>query len=84
MSEIITIAVVLVAAYLVVKLIMTPMKWLMKLLLHAGCGFVSLFVLNILSGFTGLVFEINFITAAIAGILGLPGVALLAIVQLFF
>ena len=52
-----------------------------KLLLNTGCGFICLFLLNLLSGITGIVFELNFITAAIVGFLGLPGIVLLLVVQ---
>ncbi len=83
MSEFISIAVVLVAAFLFIKLLSTPMKWIMKLLINTASGFVSLFLLNLLSGYTGIVFELNFISSAIVGILGLPGVALLLVVKLF-
>jgi pro-sigmaK processing inhibitor BofA len=40
-------------------------------------------LLNSLSGFTGLLFPVNAVTALIAGFLGLPGIAALAVVQLF-
>ena len=50
-------------------------------LLNTGCGFICLFLLNLLSGITGIVFELNFITAAIVGFLGLPGIVLLLVVQ---
>ena len=42
---------------------------------------IYLFLLNLLSGITGIVFELNFITAAIVGFLGLPGIVLLLVVQ---
>ena len=69
--------------FLFIKVLMTPMKLIFKLLLNTGCGFVCLFLLNLLSGFTGIVFELNFITAAIVGFLGLPGIILLLVFQFF-
>lgn len=83
MSEIISIVVAVVLAFLFIKLLTTPMRWLIKLLVNAGCGFVALFLLNMLSGFTGIVFELNFISSAIVGVLGLPGVAVLLVAKLF-
>ena len=67
--------------FLFIKILLTPMKLIFKLLLNTGCGFICLFLLNLLSGITGIVFELNFITAAIVGFLGLPGIVLLLVVQ---
>ena len=50
-----------------------------KLLLNALCGLGCLLVLNLLSPITGMLFELNLLTAAVAGALGLPGIALLLV-----
>lgn len=65
----------------VLRLMSMPIKWFWKLFLNSGCGFLCLWLLNSISGFTGLFFPINYVTAAIAGFLGLPGIGLLAILQ---
>jgi inhibitor of the pro-sigma K processing machinery len=83
MHEILALAVPVLFIFLFIKILLTPMKLIFKLLLNTGCGFVCLFLLNLLSGFTGIVFELNFITAAIVGFLGLPGIVLLLVVQFF-
>ena len=83
MQEIIALAVPVLFIFLFIKVLMTPMKLIFKLLLNTGFGFVCLFLLNLLSGFTGIVFELNFITAAIVGFLGLPGIILLLVFQFF-
>lgn len=83
MSQTITIVVVVVFAFLFIRLISAPMRLLFKLLINTGCGFVSLFLLNMLSGVTGIVFDLNFASSAIVGLLGLPGVALLLVSKLF-
>lgn len=67
--------------FLLLRLIMLPIRWGWKLLLNSGCGFLCLWILNSLAGFTGVYFPINAVTAAVAGFLGLPGIALLALVQ---
>ena len=79
MHEILALAVPVLFIFLFIKILLTPMK----LIFNTGCGFVCLFLLNLLSGFTGIVFELNFITAAIVGFLGLPGIVLLLVVQFF-
>lgn len=65
------------------RLLVMPIRWFWKLFLNSGCGFVCLWLLNSVSGFTGLYFPINSVTALIAGFLGLPGIGILAIVQTF-
>ena len=50
-----------------------------KLPLNALCGLGCLLILNLLSPITGMLFELNILTTAIAGALGLPGVALLLV-----
>ena len=63
------------------RLVLIPMKLLWKLGLHAAGGFVCLWILNAVGGFTGLVFPINAVTALTAGLLGVPGMALLTLLE---
>ena len=64
-------------------LIALPIRWSVKILLNSACGFLCLFLLNTISGFTGIYFPINYVTVVIAGFLGLPGIGALALVQFF-
>ena len=63
------------------KLLVLPIRWFWKVFVNSGCGFLCLWLLNSVSGFTGLMFPVNSVTALIAGFLGLPGILLLAILQ---
>lgn len=63
------------------RLIVLPIRWGVKILLNSACGFLCLFLLNTISGFTGVYFPINYVTVVIAGFLGLPGIAALALIQ---
>ena len=77
-------AAIFIAALLIfclLRLISLPIRWGMKLFLNSACGFVCLFILNSVSGFTGIRFPINYVTAIIAGFLGLPGIGALALMQ---
>lgn len=65
------------------RFMMLPIRLGWKLCLNSACGFLCLWLLNSVSGFTGLYFPINYVTAAIAGFLGLPGIGVLALVQFF-
>ena len=83
MEKIVVLLLVAVGAWLLLRLLLTPMKWGWKLLIHGIGGVGCLWLMNILSVWTGIQFPINPITALVAGFLGLPGIALLALVQLF-
>ena len=76
------IIVVILAIWLLIKIIRLPIKLIWKLALNTGCGFAILMGLNWLSPYTGFSFDVNLVTAVIAGFLGLPGVALLFVVEL--
>lgn len=67
---------------LLLRFISLPIRLGWKLLLNSGCGFLCLWLLNSISGFTSVRFPINGVTACIAGFLGLPGIGLLALLQM--
>lgn len=73
------IPVVLVFGFL--RLCLVPLKWFWKLGVNSLCGFVCLWLLDLISGYTGIFFPINPVTASIAGFLGIPGIVLLWVVQ---
>lgn len=56
-----------------------PIRFAWKLMLNALCGFGSLIILNLLHPITGMLFELNVLTCAIVGTLGLPGAGALVI-----
>lgn len=68
-------------ALVLVRLLFLPMKLAVKLLLHSAAGLLCLGLLNSVSGFTGIFFPVNAVTMLIAGFLGLPGMALMALVS---
>ena len=68
-------------ALVLVRLLFLPMKLAAKLLLHSAAGLLCLGLMNSVAGFTGIFFPINAVTVLIAGFLGLPGMALMALVS---
>ena len=70
--------IIILAAFLLFKILRKPIKLLFKLLLNAAVGFLVLFLVNIF----GLNIDMNLLNALIIGILGLPGVIILIIVSL--
>ena len=66
-----------------IRVIALPIRWFWKLSINSACGFLCLWLLNSAATFTGLYFQVNAVTVVVAGFLGLPGIAALALVQLF-
>ena len=62
-----------------VRLLLLPLKKIIKIMIHSGCGFLCLWLLNSVAPFTGVLLPVNAITVVIAGVLGLPGIALIAL-----
>ena len=69
-------------AVILVRLLLLPMKLTVKLLLHSMSGLLCLGLLNSISGFTGILFPINAVTVLVSGFLGLPGVAIMTLVEI--
>lgn len=78
---IVAIAVVLVIV--IFSIIKAPIKLFFKLLLNTVIGFIVLLLLNYVGGFVGISIPVNWINAVIIGILGVPGVALILLLQWF-
>jgi inhibitor of the pro-sigma K processing machinery len=78
---------VVVAAILVLllfgffKIIRKPLKLVVKFLLNTLGGFISLILINFFGSWLGISIGVNWINAAVVGIFGLPGVALLLVLQ---
>lgn len=72
---------VLLAVFLI-RMLILPIKLVFKLGIHSLCGFLCLWLLNTVSAFTGIFLPINAVTVVIAGLLGLPGIALIAILEI--
>lgn len=64
---------------LFLRLVWTPIRLGWKWLANAVCGFLCLWLINTVSGFTGISIPINAVTVLIAGGLGIPGMVLLSI-----
>lgn len=82
MENFLSLLIPVVLILLVLRLIAAPLKLAVKLVINSLGGLICLWLLNWISGFTGILFPINAVTAAIAGFLGLPGIALLAAAQM--
>lgn len=83
MEDFATLVIPVFLLFALLRLMMLPVKWGVKIFLNSACGFLCLWLLNSVAGFTGLFFPINYATVLVAGFLGLPGIGVLALVQLF-
>ena len=82
MENFVSILIPVVLIILVLRLLAAPLKLAVKLAVNSLGGLTCLWLLNWISGFTGILFPVNAVTVVIAGFLGLPGIALLAVVQM--
>lgn len=83
MEKFATLVIPVLLLLVVLRIIALPIRWFWKLSINSACGFLCLWLLNSLAGFTGLYFPINAVTVVVAGFLGLPGIGALALVQYF-
>ena len=81
MENMLALIIPVLIAVLVFKLLFSQVKLIWKIAINSLSGFVCLWLLNLASGITGIVFEINFITTLLVGFLGVPGIILLLIGQ---
>ena len=79
------IAFVVLLVYVLVKLLAKPIKALLKFAIHAATGLLVFYAVNYLGGrFFGFTMEPTTLRLVIAGIGGVPGVALMVLYQLLF
>lgn len=71
----------IIIIYFLGWLLISPLKWLMKSLFWSILGILALSITNLVGSFIGISISINLFTCIIAGVLGLPGVALLLVIQ---
>lgn len=79
MENIVTLAIPVLVALLLIRVLILPVRLTFKLLANSGCGLLCLWLLNSVAAFTGVFFPINAVTVLIAGFWGLPGIAALAV-----
>jgi len=66
---------------LVLAIIKFPIKIIFKLILNTVIGFAALLLLNFAGGYIGVAITVNWLNALIVGVLGVPGVALILLLQ---
>ena len=83
MDNSVIVVVVLVVIFLlsISKFLVTPLKICFRLIYNILIWVIGIFVLNYIGSFIGIHIGLNIVTACVAGILGMPGIALMLIIQ---
>ncbi len=66
---------------LTVRLLFIPAKWAVKTCIRGVSGFACLWLVNSAALFTGLYLPINAVTVLLTGTLGIPGIALVTLLE---
>ena len=77
-------AIGLVIAFLAVtclRLVSTPLKMVLRVALNSALGFGALWLLQYTAAISGITLGLNLFNALVIGILGLPGLGLLVLLQ---
>ena len=68
--------------FLVLRLLWTPLRFGLKVLLHSAGGFLSLTLVDAFAAVSGIMIPINAVSVLTAGFFGVPGILLLALLEL--
>lgn len=74
----------LVVLYFAIRLIAKPVKILTRILINCLVACVGLIVINILGMFFGFHLPVNLITIVTVGLLGVPGLGLVTVLNYLF
>ena len=77
MQTIISYVIGSIILYTLIYLCYKPLRWVFRIACHSLVGAGGLYLCNLALGWSGLFVGVNVITAVIAGVLGIPGIALL-------
>ena len=80
---IITFLVAIAVLFIVLKILSLPMKLIIKLVINGVIGGITIWLINLVGSNFGFTIALNWITALIVGIFGIPGAIVLAIIQIF-
>ena len=81
MEELTTLLIPVLLGIALIRLLLRPIRLMVKLALYSASGFLCLWLLNTVAPFTGIYLPINAVTVLISGTLGIPGIALIALLE---
>lgn len=65
----------------VVRVFIAPIRIILKLVFNTLLGFAGLIALDLFGAYIGITLGVNIINAAVVGVFGLPGLALLLLLK---
>ncbi len=68
--------------FIIGKIFIVPIKWIIKLIFNSILGGLIIFAINLIGGIWGFHIGLNFLTAILVGILGIPGAICLIVIAL--
>jgi inhibitor of the pro-sigma K processing machinery len=80
-AAIIAYAIGLLLLYIVGRILIIPLRIVLRLLYNGIIGGIVLLLINFIGGYVGLNIAINAVTALTVGFLGVPGVIMLLILR---
>ena len=82
MENLLALALPVLLALIVIKLLLKPAKWAFRTALQSLSGFACLWLVNTAGCITGLYLPVNAVTVLLTGFLGIPGLALVTLLEL--
>lgn len=83
LSTLLAFAVGVMVLCVILKIISFPIRKIIKLVINAIIGGIVLLCVNYFGAAVGFVLTINWLSALIVGVFGVPGVIIVAILQFF-
>ena len=65
--------------YILGRFLLFPLKWILWGIVSSLCGGAVILIINMLGAVHGILIPLNMITAVIVGVLGLPGLVMIAV-----
>jgi len=66
------------------KIFLKPIRFILKLIFNSILGGVLIFIINLFGNFLGFHIGLNAVTSVAVGLLGIPAVIIMLILQIFF
>ena len=82
MEKIAVLLIPVLLGVILIKALIAPIRLAVKLALHAAAGLLSLIAINFPASLSGVLIPVNAVTILVSGIFGLPGTALLILLEL--
>ena len=82
MTVIIPLLIIIILIVIFIKLIKKPIRLIFKLLLNTATGFIVLIIFNLIGSIFGFSISVSLLHAAVIGILGIPGLIILILLNI--